>query len=38
MSNDAAFDRAAVYKNELLRACVPAQTRLADEPTDSNFP
>ena len=35
--NDAAFDRAAVYKNELLRARLPAQAGLTDEPADLNF-
>jgi len=36
--NNPAFDRAAVYKDELLRPRLPTQTRLADEPADLNFP
>jgi hypothetical protein len=37
-SDEAAFDCTAIYKNELLRARLPAQTRLPDEPADLNFP
>ena len=34
---EAALDRTAVHKNELLRASLPAQARLPDEPADLNF-
>src|SRR6266496_3018933 len=36
-SDKAAFDRAAVYKDELLRPCLPAQPRLSYEPSNPNF-
>jgi len=37
-SDDAALDGAGIYKNELLRARLPAQAGLTDEPADLNFP